>query len=83
MVYKRHLLAACLAAGFGLNAGAARADCLSDTQVGEMVANFVARTPAATPLTTPDTSVPGTNGKGGLRWYLPATTSSWPMLIVA
>lgn len=50
MVYKRHLLAACLAAGFGLNAGAARADCLSDTQVGEMVANFVARTPAATPL---------------------------------
>src|SRR5947209_12411047 len=30
---------------------------------------------ASASITTPDTSVPGANGKGGLRWYLPAITS--------
>src|ERR671913_129731 len=30
--------------------------------------------PDATSVTTPETSVPGANGKGGRRWYLPAIT---------
>lgn len=49
-LFSLRALAACAAAGLALGVPGARADCLTDTQVSEFVANFVARTPAATPL---------------------------------
>lgn len=49
MNYPQNLVAATLGVALALTGAGAQADCLSDTQVNDMVANFAAKTPAAMP----------------------------------
>ena len=40
----------------------------------DLVADLEPLQAGSASITTPDASVPGANGSGGLRWYLPAIT---------